>query len=140
MSSAAFGARLIFEVLVWSARTGVDQRACHAFLLKFHHGGGGFGGFGGTVVDAELRLLSAFDYALMERCGVNRLDEIQLSMLLACVLRERELALLAPCSEARVARFVATIEVLWCERRCGQALAHLAEDRALYLRWRAHLD
>jgi hypothetical protein len=131
------GARLIFEVLVWSSRTGVDQRACHAFLLKFHHGGGGGGDT--TDVGAELRLLSAFDYSLMERCGVNRLDEIQLSMLLACVLHEREQALLPPCSDARVARFVATIEVLWCERRCGQPLAHLAEDNALYLRWRAYL-
>jgi hypothetical protein len=130
-------ARLVLEVVIWSARTGIDRLTVHRFLNKFHHGQDVNQHQSKVNVGEELQLLGAYDYSLMDRCGANRLDEIQLSMLLACVLSE-DSRLLA-CSDARLARLVSTAELLWCEVRCQQSMLHLADDESLYRRWREQL-
>jgi hypothetical protein len=81
-------ARLVLEVVIWSARTGIDRLTVHRFLNKFHHGQDVNQHQSKVNVGEELQLLGAYDYSLMDRCGANRLDEIQLSMLLACVVSE----------------------------------------------------
>ena len=133
-----------FESLVWATRTGVKRDICYRFICKFHSGGDASsqlgGGGGAAELEGELTLLGAYDFSLMERCGAQRLDTVQLSMLLACCLLDDDddNADAAPrlFSDAELARLVVTVERLWCDLIAGRRV----DDNSLqYRQWRHFL-
>jgi hypothetical protein len=131
---------LILEALVWSRRCRLPRALCLRFLHKFHYGED-IADAPYIDVEAEAALLLAYDYALMARIGLARLDNDQLELLLIGCLHDdvNDESLLA--NETHLALCVTTAELLWCDifRGARQTAELLAPDRTLYDRWRANI-
>jgi hypothetical protein len=130
---------LVLEAAFWARRCRLPRDLCARFLHKFHCGED-IADAPRIDVEGEAALLLAYDYALLARAGVARLDRTQLEMLLVCCLDDGDKAPLG--DETQLALAVVTIELLWCDLcRGARATAELlAPDRALYDRWRAKLS
>lgn len=129
---------LVLEALFWARHCRLPRELCARFLHKFHCGED-IADAPRIDVDGEAALLLAYDYALLARAGVARLDRTQLEMLLVCCLNDNDNAPMA--DESQLALAVVTAELLWADlcRGARRTAELLAPDRALYERWRTKL-